>query len=92
MKAKAIFSAAIFTMAVFSPFAKENTKAASYKTHEVANGFDLQDADGYMTLPVKGGGRLKENYVGTHFKDYDAIQPRQSLTCTTLESLRALTR
>ncbi|MBR4631344.1 MAG: DUF362 domain-containing protein, partial [Treponema sp.] len=167
MKAKAIFSAAIFTMAVFSPFAKENTKAASYKTHEVANdksvpvvyfirditsqalvkvykatgytakgktgvkvstgesektnylrpaliknlvkdelnativecntayggsrsnsidhmriakehgfldvanGFDLQDADGYMTLPVKGGVRLKENYVGTHFKDYD---------------------
>ena len=38
---------------------------------DVANGFDLQDAEGYMTLPVKGGMRLKENYVGSHFKDYD---------------------
>ena len=38
---------------------------------DVANGFDLQDAEGYMTIPVKGGIRLKENYVGTHFKDYD---------------------
>ena len=38
---------------------------------DVANGFDLQDADGYMTIPVKGGVRLKENYVGSHFKDYD---------------------
>ena len=38
---------------------------------DVANGFDLQDAEGYMTIPVKGGVRLKENYVGTHFKDYD---------------------
>ena len=34
---------------------------------DVANGFDLQDADGYMTLSVKGGVRLKENYVGSHF-------------------------
>jgi len=38
---------------------------------DVANGFDLQDEDGYMTIPVKGGIRLKENYVGSHFKDYD---------------------
>ena len=38
---------------------------------DVANGFDLQDAEDYMTIPVKGGVRLKENYVGTHFKDYD---------------------
>ncbi len=37
---------------------------------DVANGFDLQDAEGYMTIPVKGGERLKENYVGSHFKDY----------------------
>ena len=37
---------------------------------DVANGFDLQDAEGYMTIPVKGGVRLKENYVGSHFKDY----------------------
>ena len=38
---------------------------------DVAAGFDLQDADGYMAIPVKGGERLKENYVGSHFKDYD---------------------
>ena len=38
---------------------------------DVANGFDLQDADGYMTIPVKGGVRLKENYVGSNFKNYD---------------------
>lgn len=38
---------------------------------DVANGFDLQDAEGYMALPVKGGVRIKENYVGSHFKNYD---------------------
>ena len=38
---------------------------------DVANGFDLQDAEGYMTLPVKDGVRIKENYVGSHFKNYD---------------------
>ena len=32
--------------------------------------FDLQDEDGSMAIPVKGGKRLKEDYVGTHFKDY----------------------
>lgn len=39
---------------------------------DVANGFDLQDEEGYMTLPVNGGIRLKENYVGSHFNDYDS--------------------
>ena len=33
---------------------------------------DIQDAEGYMTLPVQGGKRLKENYVGSHFKNYDS--------------------
>ena len=37
---------------------------------DVANGFDLQDAEGYMAIPVKNGVRLKENYVGSHFKNY----------------------
>ena len=32
--------------------------------------FDLQDEEGSMTIPVKGGKRLKEDYVGSHFKDY----------------------
>ena len=39
---------------------------------DVANGFDLQDEEGYMALPVNGGIRLKKNYVGSHFKDYDS--------------------
>ena len=33
--------------------------------------FDLQDADGSMTLPVVGGEVLKENYVGVNFTKYD---------------------
>lgn len=38
---------------------------------EIAD-FQILDEDGSMTLPVKGGVRLKENYVGTHFPDYDS--------------------
>lgn len=37
---------------------------------DVADGFDLQDEEGYMTISVNGGIRLKENYVGSHFKNY----------------------
>lgn len=33
---------------------------------------DILDADGSMTLPVKGGTQLKENLVGSHFKNYDS--------------------
>jgi hypothetical protein len=32
----------------------------------------IMDEDGSMTLPVEGGTRLTENYVGTAFKDYDS--------------------
>ena len=32
---------------------------------------DIMDADGSMTLPVTGGNRITENYVGSHFADYD---------------------
>lgn len=38
---------------------------------EIAD-FQIQDENGSMTLPVNGGIRLKENYVGTHFPDYDS--------------------
>jgi len=31
---------------------------------------DIQDAKGELTLPVKGGAVLKENYVGASFNDY----------------------
>ncbi len=33
---------------------------------------DIQDADGSMSLPVKGGVNLSENFVGSHFTDYDS--------------------
>lgn len=32
---------------------------------------DIMDEEGSMTLPVKGGNNLTENYVGAHFADYD---------------------
>lgn len=32
---------------------------------------DIMDEDGSIALPVSGGTNLGENYVGTHFSDYD---------------------
>jgi len=32
---------------------------------------DILDENGSISLPVQGGTRLKENFVGAHFKDYD---------------------
>lgn len=32
---------------------------------------DILDAEGSMSLPVEGGAHLTENFVGTHFADYD---------------------
>ena len=32
---------------------------------------DIMDEEGSMTLPVAGGSNLEENYVGSHFADYD---------------------
>lgn len=32
---------------------------------------DIMDEDGSMTLPVTGGTNLEENYVGSHFANYD---------------------
>ena len=34
--------------------------------------FQILDEEGSMTLPVTGGTRLTENYVGAHFSDYDS--------------------
>lgn len=34
--------------------------------------FQIQDENGSMTLPVEGGTRLTENYVGAAFADYDS--------------------
>lgn len=32
---------------------------------------DIMDAEGDMSIPVTGGTHLQENFVGTHFTDYD---------------------
>lgn len=34
---------------------------------------DIMDENGSMTLPVTGGERLTENYVGANFADYDSF-------------------
>ena len=34
--------------------------------------FQIQDENGSMTLPLEGGTRLTENYVGAAFADYDS--------------------
>ena len=34
--------------------------------------FQILDEDGSMSLPVEGGTHLSENFVGTHFSDYDS--------------------
>ncbi len=34
---------------------------------------DIMDEEGSMSLPVVGGKNLKENYVGTHFANYDSF-------------------
>jgi len=34
---------------------------------------DIMDEDGSMSLPVVGGTNLTENYVGTHFANYDSF-------------------
>lgn len=37
---------------------------------EIAD-FDVMDEDGFIALPVEGGSNISENYVGTHFDNYD---------------------
>lgn len=34
--------------------------------------FQILDKDGSMSIPVNGGTKLKENFVGKHFADYDS--------------------
>lgn len=34
--------------------------------------FDLLDEDGSISIPVKGGKYLREDYVGSHFTNYDS--------------------
>ncbi len=45
--------------------------AADHGFTDIAD-VDILDADGSMTLQVNGGTRLSENYVGSHFANYDS--------------------
>lgn len=40
---------------------------------ELGKGFVIMDEDGSMVIPVEGGQRLTENYVGAHFGDFDGF-------------------
>ena len=57
---------------------RRNTTEAHWDTME-KHGFmaiapcDIMDEDGDMEIPVEGGNHLKENYVGTHLKNYDSM-------------------
>jgi uncharacterized Fe-S center protein len=47
---------------------KETAKAHGYTAIAAV---DILDEDGSISLPVRGGARLRENFVGAHFKNYD---------------------
>ncbi|MDR1901259.1 MAG: DUF362 domain-containing protein [Treponema sp.] len=47
---------------------KETAKAHGYTA--IAD-VDILDEDGSISLPVQGGTRLRENFVGANFKNYD---------------------
>ncbi|WP_302326330.1 DUF362 domain-containing protein [Enterocloster lavalensis] len=57
---------------------RRNTSEAHWPTME-EHGFtaiapcDLLDEEGDMALPVEGGKHLRENYVGTHLKEYGSM-------------------
>jgi uncharacterized Fe-S center protein len=50
---------------------------AVHKQTAAAHGYtaiatvDILDENGSVSLPVRGGSRLRENFVGAHFKNYD---------------------
>ncbi len=46
--------------------------AADHGYTAIAN-VDIMDEEGSMSLPVTGGTNLKENFVGTHFANYDSF-------------------
>ncbi len=57
---------------------RRNTSEAHWQTFK-DHGFaaiapcDLMDEDGELTLPVRNGKQLKENYVGSHLERYDSM-------------------
>ena len=51
---------------------ENHLKAAADHGFTAIADVDIQDEEGSMALPVAKGFRLKENYVGTHFANYDS--------------------
>lgn len=51
----------------------DHMKAAKDHGFTAIANVDIMDADGSVALPVKGGRHLKEDYVGSHFKNYDSF-------------------
>jgi len=49
----------------------DHLKAAEQHGFTAIAKVDIMDADGEIALPVKGGRHLKEDFVGSHYPDYD---------------------
>lgn len=57
---------------------KRNTTKAHWETMRLHGwtdiaAVDILDEDEDLKLPVEGGKRIQENYVGSHLKDYDSM-------------------
>lgn len=50
---------------------ESHLKAAEDHGFTAITEVDIMDADGEVALPVKGGRHLKEDFVGSHYPDYD---------------------
>lgn len=50
---------------------QDHLKAAADHGFTAIAPVDIMDADGEVSLPVKGGKHLKENFVGSHYPRYD---------------------
>ena len=50
---------------------QDHLKAAADHGFTAIAPVDIMDADGEVSLPVKGGRHLKENFVGSHYPRYD---------------------
>ena len=50
---------------------EDHLKAASDHGFAAIAPVDIMDADGQTALPVRGGRHLAEDYVGSHYLDYD---------------------
>lgn len=50
---------------------EDHLKAAADHGFAAIAPVDIMDADGQTALPVRGGRHLTEDYVGSHYLDYD---------------------